>query len=142
MSSYEQRINLSLNVRAVNQIYWSSILTLLVLFNGSDHWIILLLRYVQIFWYHLKRDCRKKQLYAVVAYIGPIKNATKYRYKWQLYSKTDANKVTFTKTTASDTCNANDLFSSGQAAILSYKVVKQFIDESKQLSWRLKILIA
>lgn len=107
----------------------------------SKHEISIVPAFNEIFWYHLKRDSRKKLLYAVVAYIGPVQNASKYRYKWQLYSKTDSNKVTFTNTTISDTCNTNDLFDKGQAVIISYKVVKHFLDEEKKLSWRLKIFV-
>lgn len=108
----------------------------------SKHEVSVVPAFNEIFWYHLKRDSKKKLLYAVVAYIGPVTNASKYKYKWQLYSNTNFNKVTFTYTAVSDTCNINDLFSSGQAVILSYKVVKQFMDENKQLSWRLKIFVS
>ena len=86
----------------------------------------------------MKRDSRKKLLYAAVTYIGPVQNAMKYRYEFQLYSKS-SSKVLFTNPVVSDTCNINDLFNNGQAVILSYKVLKQFMDEEKKLSWRLKI---
>uniref|UniRef100_A0A1B6BZK9 E3 ubiquitin-protein ligase n=1 Tax=Clastoptera arizonana TaxID=38151 RepID=A0A1B6BZK9_9HEMI len=111
-------------------------------FNKSQHEISLVSAFDEVFWLHIKRDPRKKLVFVLVSYIGPITNASNYLYNFKVYSRKSGNKVSYTMSTPSDTISSDELFKNGGTIAMNYKTVKPFIDEHNKLPWKLKIKVA
>ena len=83
---------------------------------------------------------RNGMFYVVVLYIGPPKNAAKYKYKVEFVNKDDTEGVTVMHLSRSFDENVDDIFRSGNCGKLHCDVVRRLTTQKDYIKLKLEIL--
>jgi len=78
--------------------------------------------------------------YAVLLYVGPSKNAAKYKHKVEFVNKDNTEGVTVMHLTGSADENMDNLCNSGKFGKLHFDVVSRLMDEDGNVKFRLEII--
>ena len=78
--------------------------------------------------------------YAVLLYVGPAENATKYKYKVEFVNKDDTEGISVMHLTRSSDENLGNLYKSCNCGNLYYDVVRRLKDEEGNLKFKMEII--
>jgi hypothetical protein len=82
---------------------------------------------------------KDNMLYAVVLYVGPAKNAAKYKYKVEFVNKDDTEGITLMHLTRSYDEELDDVYKFGNCGKVSSYMVSRLKDENGDLKFKLEI---
>ena len=85
----------------------------------------------EIFYRHFQ--IRDGALFATLQYIGPVENASKFRFKVIFVNKSNTECITFSQVTRSISENLDDIFSSGNCVKVHYDIATRFANENNDL---------
>ncbi|XP_069680184.1 E3 ubiquitin-protein ligase Siah1-like [Periplaneta americana] len=105
--------------------------------KASCGYFRLLFAYNEIFYRHFQ--IKDGVMYATLQYIGPIENASKFRYKVIFVNKKNTESIIVTHAARSISENLEDIFNSGNCLKLHYDVVNRFTNENSDLTIGMEI---
>jgi hypothetical protein len=80
-----------------------------------------------------RAQIKGENFYLVVMYIGPEKNASKYKYSFTISRKNSVENISICQKTRSFLENCNDIYRSRNCVKLHYDVVSDFLLDSSEL---------
>jgi hypothetical protein len=80
-----------------------------------------------------RAQIRDENFYLVVMYIGPEKNASKYKYSFTISKKNSVEHISICQKTPSFLKNCDDIYRSRNCVKLHYDVVSDFLLDSSEL---------
>jgi len=80
-----------------------------------------------------RAQIRDENFYLVVMYIGPQKNASKYKYSFTISRKNSVENISICQKTRSFLENCDDIYRSRNCVKLHYDVVSDFLLDSSEL---------
>jgi hypothetical protein len=80
-----------------------------------------------------RAQIREENFYLVVMYIGPQKNASKYKYSFTISRKNSVENISICQKTRSFLENCDDIYRSRNCVKLHYDVVSDFLLDSSEL---------
>jgi hypothetical protein len=80
-----------------------------------------------------RAQIRDENFYLVVMYIGPQKNASKYKYSFTISRKNSVENISICQKTRSFLENCDDIYRSRNCVKLHYDVVSDFLLDSREL---------
>jgi hypothetical protein len=80
-----------------------------------------------------KAHIKDENFYLVVLYIGPQKNASKYKYSFTISRKNSVENISICQKTRSFLENYDDIYKSRNCVKLHYDVVSDFLLDSSEL---------
>jgi len=96
----------------------------------------------ELFWFRHEKDSSRSKFFIAVQYIGPEKDAEKYKYECKFTSTNSSDmEVNFVRNTHKDTEIIEDVFNSEDCLCFSIRALKHFVWEDENLRFCLNVLI-
>ena len=93
----------------------------------------------EVFFFRFQAN-NNNTLYAVLLYIGPAENASKFKYKVEFVNKDNTEGVTVMHLTRSFDEKLDEVFKSGNCGKVHYDVVRRLRDEMSKVKFKIEIL--